>query len=171
MKDKYMKDTPFTKEYEFDSSALDVVEKVAQNPIKVNGNPQRLEEGKKAFKATFIDTEYPTPDDEEQLRNNYFTEKEISDLEWIKKRCAHPSVRHIVHFGLERGPDDKDEDQMTCTITCKMNREWMERFLKLLDVMQEDGEIGHSETLSFFADGDGTFRPWFAVREMGKTGD
>ena len=122
---------------------------------------------------TFIDTEYPTPDDEEKLRNVHFTKEEgISNLEWIKKMCFCPSVRHIVYFGLERGPDDKDEDPMTCTITCKMTREWMERFLKLLDVMQEDGEIGHSETLSFFADGDGTFRPHFEVSEFGKeTGD
>lgn len=139
-----MKDNPFTKEYEFDSSALDVLEKVAQNPVKVNGGPHSLR----------------------------FTDKEISDLEWIKKRCVYPSVRHIVYFGLERGPDDKDDDPMTCTITCKMTREWMERFLKLLDVMQADGEIGHSETLSFFADGDGTFRPHFGVSELRKeTGD
>ena len=135
---------PFTKEYEFDSSALDVVEKVRQNPIKVNDNPQR-----------------PS-----------FTGKGSGDLEWIKKICGNPSVRHIVYFGLERGPDDKNEDPMTCTITCKMTREWMERFIKLLDVMQLDGEIGHSETLSFFADGDGTFRPWFEVSELREeTGD
>ena len=176
MKDKYMKDTPFTKEYEFDSSALDVVEKVAQNPIKVSGGPDRLKEGeeklKKFWQAKAFERELevlPYKETQENLAKNVFITPE--DREFLAQSISRPSVRQIVYFGLERGPDDKDEDPMTCTITCKMTREWMERFLKLLDIMQADGEIGHSETLSFFADGDGTFRPNFGVSELRETGD
>lgn len=176
MKDEYMKDNPFTKEYEFDSSALDVIEKVRQNPVKVNGGPDRLKEGeeklKKFWQAKAFAKELevlPYKETQENLAKNVFITQE--DREVLEK-LKQPNIRQIVDFGLARKSGDKDDDQMTCTIICKMTREWMERFLKLLDVMQADGEIGHSETLSFFADGDGTFRPHFGVSELRKeTGD
>lgn len=225
---------PFTKQIILTQDALETLEKIQQKPgIKVNTNPDRLKEGERVFKAAFIDTEYPTVEDEEKLRklwqakafaeelkvlsyketeenlakNVFITPEDQEVLEKIKAKAeagqfdkekyttpgpventiyiktgsgtlkALPpepnaqsisNIRQIVDFGLARKSDDKDEDQMTCAITCKMTREWMERFLRFLDVMQKDGIIGHSETLSFFADGDGTFRPKFTVTEFKK---
>lgn len=181
---------PFTKQITLTPAAVEILEKLQQEPgIKVNPNPDRLKEGERVFKAAFIDTEYPTSEDEEKLRKLWQakafaeelkvlpykeTEENLAknvfitpeDREFLAQSISN--IRQIVDFGLARKSDDKDEDQMTCTITCKMTREWMERFLRFLDVMQKDGIIGHSETLSFFADGDGTFRPKFTVTEFKK---
>ena len=245
---------PFTKQITLTPAAVELLEKLQQEPgIEVHTNPDRLKEGERVFKAAFIDTEYPTVEDEEKLRkllrakefgesvevkpyketqegltkNVHVTQEDMDEfleqakaktvevhanrpkltkenLELFKKKfeekytmsdpienpisiqtgpktlrvvfpseeksreALYPNLRLFVDFGLARKSDDKDEDQMSCTITCKMTREWMERFLRFLDVMQKDGIIGHSETLSFFADGDGTFRPTFTVHEFKK---
>lgn len=231
---------PFTEQIALTPEAVEILEKLQQEPgVKVNANTDRLKEGERIFKETFIDTEYPTVEDEEKLRklwqakafakelevlpyketqenlakNVFITPEDQEVLDKIRAKVeagefdkeeyttpgpventiytttgsgtlkagtlkgVFPSepnaqsilnIRQIVDFGLTRKSDDKDEDQMTCTITCKMTREWMERFLRFLDVMQKDGIIGHSETLSFFADGDGTFRPKFTVTEFKK---
>ena len=226
---------PFTKQITLTPAAVEILEKLQQEPgIKVSINPDRRKEGERVFKAAFIDTEYPTVEDEETLRkiwqakafakevkvlpysetkenltkNVFITPEDQEVLEKIKAKVeagefdkekyttpgpventiytttgsgtlkgvlpSEPTaqsisnIRQIVDFDLARKLDDRDEDQMTCTITCKMTREWMERFLRFLNVMQEDGIIGHSETLSFFADGDGTFRPQFTVIEFKK---
>ena len=47
------------------------------------------------------------------------------------------------------------------TIHCKMEERWAGVFLSMLWEMMLDGKIGHSEMLSFYADGDGDFRPIF----------
>ena len=60
----------------------------------------------------------------------------------------------------------KDEDEIVCVFSCRMRRDWMVKFLGLLDKMEYDGNIGHSEQLTFFADGDGTFRPKFFIHEI-----
>ena len=46
-------------------------------------------------------------------------------------------------------------------VHCKMNKSWANEFLSLLKRMQQNGEIGHSETIGFYSDGDGDFRPNF----------
>lgn len=50
---------------------------------------------------------------------------------------------------------------MKFTITCEMKDRWVPSFLGLLKEMQYNGSIGHSGTVSFYADGDGDFRPKF----------
>ncbi len=183
---------PFTEQITLTPDAVETLKKIQQKPgIKVNTNLNRLKEGERVFKAAFIDTEYPTVEDEEKLRKLWQAKAFTSELkvlpyketqenlaknvfitpedqEFLAQSALQSNIRQIVDFGLARKSGDKDEDQMTCTITCKMTRDWMERFLRFLNVMQEDGIIGHSETLSFFADGDGTFRPKFTVTEFKK---
>lgn len=47
-------------------------------------------------------------------------------------------------------------------IHTRMEERWIPYFLAFLKRMQKNGEQGHSETLAFFSDGDGDFRPKFA---------
>lgn len=51
--------------------------------------------------------------------------------------------------------------EVTFTITAKMEERWVNHFVNFLKRMEIDGAIGHSETLAFYADGDGDFRPEF----------
>lgn len=46
-------------------------------------------------------------------------------------------------------------------IHARMGERWIPHFLAFLKQMQKNGEQGHSETLAFFSDGDGDFRPQF----------
>ena len=46
-------------------------------------------------------------------------------------------------------------------IHARMEERWIPHFIAFLKKMQENGERGHSETLAFFSDGDGDFRPQF----------
>ena len=55
--------------------------------------------------------------------------------------------------------------QKTFTITATMNEEWISPFLSMLNRMEKNGVIGHSEYISFYADGDGDFRPSFKTEE------
>jgi hypothetical protein len=52
----------------------------------------------------------------------------------------------------------------TICITATMNRRWMPQFVALLKTMQQYGELGHSDNLTFFADGDGDFKPKFEIK-------
>ena len=49
----------------------------------------------------------------------------------------------------------------TFTITVTMRSRWVPVFLGMLRQMERLGHIGASRTISFFADGDGDFRPKF----------
>ena len=60
----------------------------------------------------------------------------------------------------------RDDEEIVCRISCQMRRDWMIKFVELLQKMEHDGNIGHSEQLTFFADGDGTFRPQFFIHEI-----
>ena len=60
-------------------------------------------------------------------------------------------------------PEYKD-GKINFTINCSFDREQDAiYFLKHLARMEYDGHIGHTETLKFEADGDGTFRPDFEI--------
>lgn len=54
------------------------------------------------------------------------------------------------------------------SIDCIMEERWIPYFLSMLSEMQSCGAIGHSEMLSFYADGDGDFRPRFFTTEQTK---
>lgn len=46
-------------------------------------------------------------------------------------------------------------------VECEMDERWVNQFMSFLEFMQYCGSIGHSCQVSFFADGDGDFRPHF----------
>jgi len=47
------------------------------------------------------------------------------------------------------------------TIRCKMRSRWVPHFLAMLKYMQYLGGVGSSRKVTFYADGDGDFRPTF----------
>lgn len=47
------------------------------------------------------------------------------------------------------------------TITVEMNERWISLFYSFLKAMENNGKLGHSGLLGFYADGDGDFRPTF----------
>lgn len=47
------------------------------------------------------------------------------------------------------------------TIYCQMEERWIPSFLKMLDMMQYNGNIGHSEYIGIYSDGDGDYHPNF----------
>jgi hypothetical protein len=49
----------------------------------------------------------------------------------------------------------------TFNIQVTMEERWVDYFCSFLSYMQACGNWGHSAELSFFADGDGDFRPKF----------
>jgi len=46
-------------------------------------------------------------------------------------------------------------------IHARMEERWIPHFLAFLKQMEINGDIGHSEALAFYSDGDGDFRPQF----------
>lgn len=53
--------------------------------------------------------------------------------------------------------------EVTFTIKAKMEERWVSHFITLLKHMEYLGSTGSSQTLAFHADGDGDFRPKFAI--------
>ena len=54
-------------------------------------------------------------------------------------------------------------DEKTFNIEVTMNERWIDHFCSFLKRMEYDGCIGHSETIKFYSDGDGDFRPKFNI--------
>lgn len=50
---------------------------------------------------------------------------------------------------------------MKFTIECEMKDRWVSPFLSMLKNIEHNGEIGHSEFVGIYSDGDGDFRPKF----------
>lgn len=50
---------------------------------------------------------------------------------------------------------------MNITINAEIPDRWVDTFCTMLKQMEHDGNIGHSEKVSIYADGDGDFRPKF----------
>ena len=50
-------------------------------------------------------------------------------------------------------------------IECEMSKEWAEVFCSMLKKIEKNGNIGHSELVAIFADGDGDFHPTFKISE------
>ena len=51
--------------------------------------------------------------------------------------------------------------EKTFTVTCTMEERWIDTFMSMLNKMESDGKLGHSEIIGFYSDGDGDFRPEF----------
>ena len=49
------------------------------------------------------------------------------------------------------------------TIECEMNEKWVNTFCSMLKRMELDGNVGHSEMVGIYSDGDGNFRPKFNI--------
>lgn len=54
---------------------------------------------------------------------------------------------------------------MKFSIDVEMEDRWVPYFIGMLKKMESDGNIGHSELIGFYADGDGDFRPKFNFSE------
>ena len=46
-------------------------------------------------------------------------------------------------------------------VHCKMNKAWANEFMSMLNLMQSFGEMGCSDHIDIYSDGDGDFRPTF----------
>lgn len=55
------------------------------------------------------------------------------------------------------------ENEVTFNIKATMNKRWVNHFCSMLKQMEHDGEIGHSEWISFYSDGDGDYGPKFEI--------
>lgn len=51
---------------------------------------------------------------------------------------------------------------MKFKIECEMQDRWVPHFLAMLKYMQQLGGLGGSRKVTFYADGDGDFRPKFS---------
>ena len=55
------------------------------------------------------------------------------------------------------------EQPITFNVKCTMKRRWADEFASFLKCLEDNGNVGHSSEISFFADGDGDFRPKFEI--------
>lgn len=49
----------------------------------------------------------------------------------------------------------------TFSIEVRMDEEWIDPFLSMLNEMENNGKAGRSRLIAFYSDGDGSFRPKF----------
>lgn len=66
-------------------------------------------------------------------------------------------MRKVKHRGYE--------DSTEFTITVTMRDRWIPHFLAMLKYMEQLGGMGSSREVTFYADGDGDFRPKFEFAE------
>lgn len=57
-------------------------------------------------------------------------------------------------------------DDVTFTVKVTMRARWVPHFMGMLSYMQRLGSMGSSRKVTFFADGDGDFRPRFQFSEL-----
>lgn len=55
------------------------------------------------------------------------------------------------------------EDEYYFSVKVVMKKRWVPYFLSFLYELQCNGNLGHSEMVGLYSDGDGDFRPRFAV--------
>lgn len=63
---------------------------------------------------------------------------------------------------LDNIPEDQDGNVTGC-VTFKMKKRWLPAFYGMLRMMEQNGKVGCSRTVGMYSDGDGDFRPAFAV--------
>jgi len=54
-----------------------------------------------------------------------------------------------------------DNETITFTVNCTMTRRWASQFIGMITYMQQLGGNGSSRNVTFYADGDGDYRPKF----------
>lgn len=57
----------------------------------------------------------------------------------------------------------KNNIKKTFTIECTMEERWIDTFCSMLKKMENNGNLGHSEEVGIYSDGDGDFRPKFKI--------
>ena len=53
--------------------------------------------------------------------------------------------------------------KISFNVNVTMDERWVNHFISFLKRMELDGNIGKSEHVTFYADGDGDFRPKFKI--------
>lgn len=70
--------------------------------------------------------------------------------------------RRLKYFNKCGNPyNNMKHPNKTFTITCNMNERWIPHFLGMLRKMQSLGELGGSQNITIYSDGDGDFKPKF----------
>ena len=55
--------------------------------------------------------------------------------------------------------DDHDYDKLVeFSVKFKIHKRWYKQFIGFLQRLQDDSQVGHSEMVGFYSDGDGDFR-------------
>ena len=54
-------------------------------------------------------------------------------------------------------------ENRTFVIECEVPERWVNDFCTMLKTMEYYGNIGHSEVVGLYSDGDGDFRPNFKI--------
>ena len=49
-------------------------------------------------------------------------------------------------------------------IKAEIDERWVDDFCTFLEVLEGNGDVGHSSLIGFYADGDGDFRPKFKIK-------
>lgn len=59
---------------------------------------------------------------------------------------------------------ENSSEEIEITIKMRCTKHYVPEFIAMLKRMEVDGEVGHSEWLAIYADGDGSMRPKFAIK-------
>ena len=54
-----------------------------------------------------------------------------------------------------------EPEDITITVKCTVRKRWAAQLIGMFNTMQHLGSIGASRNITFYADGDGDFRPKF----------
>lgn len=54
-------------------------------------------------------------------------------------------------------------NDVTFNVKVTMDKRWVDYFCSMLKLMEYDGQIGHSERIAFYSDGDGDYNPKFEI--------
>ena len=58
---------------------------------------------------------------------------------------------------------EESMNKVTFHVTCTMPEKWADAFCSMLDLMENNGKLGHSAVIGFYSDGDGNYRPTFQI--------
>lgn len=97
--------------------------------------------------------------------SKYFLHKPFPSAEgyyrWILPKKYEFDGYKVIAWAYMVQPFVNDSDDVNFNINVTMNKRWVPYFCSMLSTMEHNGNIGHSENISFYSDGDGDFRPKF----------
>lgn len=83
---------------------------------------------------------------------------------FIKERPLTNIIRAIIHTNIKNTLFRKGPRTEKFTVTVEMQTRWIPHFMSMLKYMETLGSIGSSREVTFYADGDGDFRPKFSTK-------